>query len=186
MTEKEYTSTREKKTMEKQAVAADVKKMAVAPKENKKPEKTIEKTQETQKVEKKKIIEKKESACVRGINVPISDKYSREICKFIKGKTIQKAISDLEEVIRKKKAVPMKGEIPHRKGKIMAGRYPQIASKHFINLLKTLSANSNLNGLETPIITEAIANIGQRPYGRFGTVKRKRTHIMIKTMEKKK
>ena len=59
----------------------------------------------------------------------------------------------------------MKGEIPHRKGKIMSGRFPKNASEHFINLLKTLSANSNVNGLENPVIVEAIANIGERPFG---------------------
>jgi ribosomal protein L22 len=87
----------------------------------------------------------------------------------------------------------MKGEIPHRKGKgIMSGRYPRNAAEHFIKLLKTLKGNSNVNGIEEPIIVEAFANLGERPFGKFGAVRRKRTHIRIvaknkaKKQEKKK
>ena len=212
MTEKEYTSTREKKTIYKQTKAADAKKIPdiskaeiknkESPKESKKEEiKTEEKKAEVEKTPEKKESKKeeikteekkgisknkKESAYVRGVNVPISLKYSIDICKFIKRKRIQKAISDLEEVIVKKKAVPMKGEIAHRKGKIMSGKFPKVASEYFIKMLKTLDGNSNVNGLENPIISEAFANKGQMPYGRFGTVRRKRTHIIIKAEEEKK
>ena len=79
----------------------------------------------------------------------------------------------------------MKGEIPHRKGKIMGGRYPINSVKEFIKLLKSLQANANANGMDEPIIVEAIANQAYRPFGRFGRVRRKRTHISIKVMEKK-
>ena len=85
-----------------------------------------------------------------------------------------------------KKAIPMSGEIPHRKGKIMSGRYMTKSVGYFIRLLKNLKANANSNGLEEPIISEAIPNRASRPYGRFGAVKRKRTHIFIKAIEKKK
>ena len=102
---------------------------------------------------------------------------------FIKGKGIEKAINDLEEVISLKKPVPMKGEIPHRKG-MMSGRYPKKTAEHFIKLLKELSANANVNGLENTIISEAIANIASRPYSRFGRVRKKRTHVKIIVKEK--
>ena len=91
---------------------------------------------------------------------------------------------DLESVKKLKKAVPMKGEIPHRKGNIMSGRYPQKASRNFIVLLKSLSANANFNDMEEPIIVEAFANIGERPYGQFGRIRKKRSHIFIKAIEK--
>ena len=128
---------------------------------------------------------KKTEAVVNGTSLPISTKTSGAICRFIKYKKIKDAIADLEKVIAKKKAIPMRGEIPHRKGKIMAGRFPQKASKHFVELLKTLSANANVNGLENPIIVEAFANRASEPYGKFGRVKKKRTHIKIKCMERK-
>jgi hypothetical protein len=52
-------------------------------------------------------------------------------------------------------------------------------------MLKNLKANANMNEMEEPIITEAVPNRASRPYGRGG-MKRKRTHIFIKVVEKKK
>ena len=129
---------------------------------------------------KKETRKPKKEAVVNSFNAHLSTKTSSYVCKFIKNKSIEDAISDLELVIVQKKVVPMKGEIPHRKGKgIMSGRYPRNAAEHFIKLLKTLKGNSNVNGIEEPIIVEAVANLGERPFGKFGAVRRKRTHIRI-------
>jgi ribosomal protein L22 len=127
---------------------------------------------------------KKTEAIVRGLNLHMSTKQAAAICKFIKGKEIKKAVQELKEVLKLKKAIPMKGEIPHRKGEIMSGRYPQRASKIFIDLLNTLSANSEVNGLETPLVSGAIANIASRPYGRFGSIRKKRSHVTLIAREK--
>jgi large subunit ribosomal protein L22 len=149
------------------------------------------KSEDKQKEEKRKPIQKKpivkkEEVVVNGKSLPISTKYSMAICKFIKGKKIDKAIEDLEQVIAKKKAVPVKGEIPHRKGeKMMSGRFPKRASENFIKLLKSLQANANNHNVEKPIIVEAVANLASRPFGRFGRVRKKRTHITIKAREKR-
>ena len=147
-------------------------------------EKVPEKSSETK--EKKAVTPKikKDHAIVNAKGVPISAKYSKAICKFIKYKSIPKAIRDLEDVLTLKKAVPMKGEIPHRKGKIMSGRFPIRATKHFIILLKSLQGNATMHELENPIIVQAISNIGQQPAGKGG-IRRKRTHLTIKAMEKK-
>lgn len=133
----------------------------------------------------KKQLPKKTEAIVNGKSIHVSTKQSIAVCKFIKNKTIDKAIADLEQVILKKKAVPMKGEIAHKKGKIMSGKYFKKCSEAFIILLKSLKANSIANGLENPIISEAIANNAQKPYGKFGRIQRKRAHIKIKAIEKK-
>jgi len=135
---------------------------------------------ETKVKEKPKI--KKTRAIVNGYSIPVSTKKSMAICKFIKGKTIGKAIRDLEEVSKLKKAVPMKGEIPHRKGPMASGRFPQKTAKQFIVLLKSLAGNSS--EMTNPIIVEAIPNRASRPLGRFGRIKRKRTHIKIIAKEK--
>ncbi len=159
------------------------KKTVETPKEEK--EKPEKKENKEEKKERPKI--KKTETVVNSYNLPISTKYSVAICKFIKNKKIQDAIKDLEQVLVKKKAIPMKGEIPHRKGKrMMSGRFPKKATEYFIKTLKNLSSNVSMNDLENPIITEAVANIGSRPYGRFGRIRRKRTHIKIKAKEKKK
>jgi ribosomal protein L22 len=203
MTEKDYNPEQKmNKVAKKQAVA--VPKPTEAPKKEEKVEKNKDEKNAPQgrtpknvenistggkekkpvkKVEEKKI--KKTEAVVNVTGLPISTKYASSICKFIKYKKINDAISDLEQVIAKKKAVPMKGEIPHRKGRIMSGRFPKKASENFIVLLKSLLGNANANGLDEPIIVEAIPNMGARPFGRFGKVKRKRTHVRIKVIEKK-
>jgi len=152
--------------------------------ENKEPEK--KKAEETPVVPvQKKERPKRKNAVVNASNIPISTKHAAAICKFIKGKRIQKAIEELEQVAKLRKPIPMTGEIPHRKGDMMSGRFPQKASKEFIILLKSLSSNSIYNGLEDPIVTEAFANIGARPFGRGG-VRKKRTHIRIVAENKSK
>lgn len=159
--------------------------------ENKEPEqKSATDASDKKKPEKKKEVPKKPKKTEAVVNVrslPISFIHSKFICKFIKGKKIEKAIADLEDVVAKKRAVAMKGEYAHRKGEgVMAGRYPKKASENFIKILKSLQANSNVNGLDEPVIVEAVANIAQRPYGRFGRTRKKRTHVSIKVKEKGK
>ena len=146
-----------------------------------------EQIEEVEKKEKQKK-ERKTEARINAKDVPVSTKYAASICRFIRKKRIENAIKDLEQVLLHKKFIPVKGEIPHRKGagKIAsgAGRYINGTTKKFIILLKSLSANSSQNGLENPIISEAISNKAQRPYGRFGAVRRKRTHITLIARER--
>ncbi|MFH1917746.1 MAG: uL22 family ribosomal protein, partial [Nanoarchaeota archaeon] len=155
-------------------------------------EKQKEETKETPKEDKKKLPQKKavkkDDVAVNAKGLHISTKYAIELCKFVKGKKIDRAIEDLELVIVKKKSVPMKGEIPHRKGPggrgSGSGRYPKKASESFIMLLKSLRANANNHEVDDPVITEAVANIAQRPFARGGR-RRKRTHVTIKARERR-
>ncbi|MFH1152136.1 MAG: uL22 family ribosomal protein [Nanoarchaeota archaeon] len=155
-------------------------------------EKQKEETKETPKEDKKKLPQKKavkkDEVAVNAKGLHISTKYAIELCKFVKGKKIDRAIEDLELVIVKKKSVPMKGEIPHRKGPggrgSGSGRYPKKASESFIMLLKSLRANANNHEVDDPVITEAVANIAQRPFARGGR-RRKRTHVTIKARERR-
>jgi ribosomal protein L22 len=186
--EKDYNAQqRENKALSKQKKTEQNLERPLA-KEEKKLEETKTEEKKTENVAKKKQIQvKKDEASVNGISLPISTKDSVAICKFIRGKPIEKAIADLELVSKFKKAIPMKGEIPHRKGKgIMAGRYMTKPVGYFIKMLKNLQANANVNGIEEAIIVEVIPNRASRPYGRFGRIKRKRTHIHIKVAEKNK
>jgi len=124
---------------------------------------------------------RKTEAVVHGKSLFISTKHAVAICNLIRGKNIDKAISIMEDAEKMKIAVPMRGEIPHRKGKIMSGRYPVKAAKEFIKLLKSLRANALMNELELEkykIFCKA--NIASRPYRRFGKGRFKRTHIEIK------
>ena len=142
---------------------------------------------EADKPEKKKEIfgrAKKTEAIVNARDLPVSTKHAIAICNYIRRKDIDKAISMLEEVGKMKKAIPMKGEIPHRKGKIMSGRYPVKAVGEFIRLLKSLKANAIANELELEkYVIFCKANVAARPYRRFGTMKFKRTHVTLKLIE---
>jgi ribosomal protein L22 len=158
--------------------------------ENKKEEtkNKVETVKTEEKKEKKQIQKtKKEEAVANGISFPISTKDSVAICKFIRGKKLDKAIEDLEEVLKFKKVIPMNAGYPHRKGKgVMAGRYHTKPVGFFVRLLKDLKANANMNGIDEPIIVEAIPNRAARPYGRFGRIQRKRTHLFVKVIENSK
>lgn len=140
----------------------------------------------TKKKESKTVVKipKKDEALAKGRNLHASMKQCMYICRFIKNNSIDDAIKDLEEVIRMKKIVPFRGEIPHRKGKIMSGRYPVNASKLFIPVLKSLKGNvlANQMDLDKSRIYFASASWASRPPkhsgGRF-----KRTNIILKARE---
>ncbi|MBS3088318.1 hypothetical protein J4402_00905 [Candidatus Pacearchaeota archaeon] len=131
---------------------------------------------------------KKDEAIARGLAVHMSKKHAMYICSFIKNKSIDESINYLEQVIKLKKVIPFKGEIPHRKGKgIMSGRYPVNASKLFISILKSLKGNVIVNQmeLENTRITFASACWAARPMRR-GSVKGKRTNVILKAREVRK
>jgi ribosomal protein L22 len=150
------------------------------------PEKKEEKPENKEEAEKKKVpqkVEKKEFAIINAKDKKISTKHAIAICNFIRYKPIEKAISELEMVIEKKIAIPMKGEIPHRKG-MAGGRYPIKACKEFIIILKSLSGNCVNCKVESPIIATAKADLASRPYRRGGSRKFKRTHVTLIAREK--
>ena len=148
-----------------------------------KQEKKEEQKKESKKESLKQTKEKKEEAVARGLSLHVSKKQCMYICRFIKNKSIDKAILDLEQVIKLKRAIPFKGEIPHRKG-MMSGRYPVKASKLFINLLKGLKGNISVNNLDLDktVIYFASANWASRPLRREGR-KAKRTSVTLKARE---
>ena len=124
---------------------------------------------------------KKTEAIVRGRNLPISIKHAVAICNLIREKNIDTSILVLEKAEKMKIAVPMRGEISHRKGKIMSGRYPIKAVKEFIRLLKSLKANALMNELETEKYKISCkADVAPRAYRRFGAGRFKRSHVDIK------
>jgi ribosomal protein L22 len=129
---------------------------------------------------------KKDHAIVRNESVHISKRHGMYICSFIKGKSIDTAISQLQDVIILKRAVPFKGEIPHRKGDIMSGRYPVAAAKIFIPMLKNLKGAVLFNGMDITKarISTAYTNFAPRPQRRGG-MKGKRASVFIEAREVK-
>lgn len=140
-----------------------------------------QKTEEKMKDKKSVIKNVKNEAIVNGNSLSMSTKEAVAICNFIRGREIDSAIKRLEKVVEFKLAVPMKGEIPHRKGNIMSGRYPVKAVKEFIRLLKSLKANGTVNGLELEKFKLfCMSNQASRPYKRFGQGRMKRSNVVIK------
>ena len=82
----------------------------------------------------------------------ISHKHAREIAVAIKGMSVEKARSFLEDVVRLKRAVPFRryyNEVGHKSDTgVMAGRYPQKAAGEFIKLLDNLESNAEYRGMD--------------------------------------
>lgn len=128
---------------------------------------------------------KKEEAIALGTNLHASKKHCMYICNFIKGKPIDQAIAELGEVLKFKRVIPMKGEIPHRSAPgIMSGRYPIKTSQQFIPLLKALKGNAIVNGLELDKtrITYGSSTWASRPQKRGG-MRFKRAYVVLKARE---
>jgi len=180
----------EKKLEEKIAGTGEkeeVKNPEPAEKKEEKRDKKIDGKKEDKKKESK--TKRKTEAKVYGSDLPISTKHSIAICRFIRGKRIDEALVLLGEAVKMKRAVPMKGEVPHRKGKGMErGRYPVNALKQFTKLVKQLAANASVNEMELEKgRIECKADRANRPYKRFGSMRFKRTNVLLKlTIQKQK
>ena len=161
-------------------------KAVAAPASEEKPKETKPGKSEKKKPEVKEI-KPKDSAVVRGVSLRISSKYCFAICRMIKGKSPERAIEMLEQVVKEKLAVSMpQRELAHRPGKGMAGgRYPKKASLEIIHILKQLKANAIINGIDNPIITIAKANKASRPFKSKGR-RAKRTHVFLEVKERTK
>jgi large subunit ribosomal protein L22 len=154
-----------------------------------KPEKVEKKEKkEEKKTEKPKVVpkpkEKPLEAKARAEYVPVSTKQAVNVCRFVKGKNVDKAIIYLEDVIKLKKAIPFvrhKTHTSHRKG-MEAGRFPKKVSKVVIELLKSAKANANYLGLDEDklIVTRAVPNRAFSKSSRRGRT----THFEIKVAER--
>ena len=106
--------------------------------------------------------------------LPVSPKHSIEIANFIRNKQVNEAISQLQEVVAKKRPLPFKTfnkNVPHRHGLIGwdAGRYPRNATLAVIRLLESVKKNAEYSGLDTEKlkIVHAAANRGRAQRGFF-------------------
>ena len=79
-----------------------------------------------------------------GKELKISPKASNEICRRIRGMTVENAIELLEDVIEMKRSIPYKRynkRVAHRK-EGAGGRFPVKASKHILKVLEGAIANA--------------------------------------------
>jgi large subunit ribosomal protein L22 len=131
------------------------------------------------------------TARANGKELPISPRHSIEICRSIKGKTVEEAVTFLEDVIDKRKAVPYRrhtGGVPHRKGKgITSGRYPMKAAKAILKIVEQARNNAEFKEITGSLkIIHAAAHRGRpwqswqpRAHGRSTPKNRETVNIEI-------
>jgi large subunit ribosomal protein L22 len=133
---------------------------------------------------------KENMAKVTGRSTPVSTKQAIVISDLLRGMNLQKAKSYLEEVIKKKKAVPFtrfNHGIGHKTG-MGPGRYPLNSSKEILELLKSAESNAQFKGMNISNIIIAYMNASKAAtawhYGRQRRRQMKRTNITIILTEK--
>jgi len=128
-----------------------------------------------------------------GRELSISHKAAREVCKTIKGMTLDQARTYLNNVTLKKQPIPFKRykkKAGHRHGleKAYAGRYPVKAAQKILKVLEGAEANAESKGLdpERLKITHAVAYPGikikrytTRAFGRSSPKFQTLTHIEL-------
>ena len=124
-----------------------------------------------------------------GRDIALSPKAAIEICKFVKGKSVEKARGILELVKEEKLAVPYTratNGAGHKPGKVGPGKYPFKGAVEFLKLLKQLEANAQNKGLSSSLtIIHACTQRAAEPsrYGRKRRVQVKRCHVELAAME---
>ncbi|VVB60792.1 50S ribosomal protein L22 [uncultured archaeon] len=98
-------------------------------------------------------------------NRRLSWKDSIEVARFIKGMKTTKAKAFLEDVVKMKRAVPLKkfnDNRGHKPGKLGPGRYPVNVSLAFLELINSAEKNAENKGLDVKslIVQYAFANKG--------------------------
>lgn len=124
-----------------------------------------------------------------GVSLPISMKHSREICEFVKHKSVQKVKLMLDKVQETELAVPFtrfNKNIGHKPG-MAAGRYPVKAAAEIKKVVENAEANAQFKGLNVNnlVIVHACAKLAPRPF-RFGRQrgrKMRKAHVEIIVQE---
>ncbi len=138
------------------------------------------------------------TAKASGREIRVSHKAAREVCRTIKGKTLNNAKAYLRDVIDKKKPVPFrryKKKLGHRHGieKAFAGRYPIKTAQQILHVVEAAEANAENKGLDVDRlrILHAAAYPGTklkqytpRAHGRSSPKYETTTHIEIFLEEK--
>lgn len=94
-----------------------------------------------------------------GKEMPVSPKFAREVAGMIRGMKVETAQKALEDVIDKKRAVPLKRynkRVSHKAG-VGPGRCPVKAAKAILGVLNSAASNAEYKGLD--VSNMAIATI---------------------------
>ena len=116
-------------------------------------------------------------AIVNAKSLRISTKESCEICNLVRNKTAKKAKMILNQVIKMERAVPYKkylGDVPHRPGKMAAGRYPIKACAEILRIIQSGEANARNKGMNDNLIVFHISASKASKQFHYGSKRRTR------------
>ena len=125
-----------------------------------------------------------------GRDMPISLKDAVNLCHALKGMRLDDAKDYLEDIIKKKRAVPYfryLDSVSHRRG-IGPGRYPVKEARYFLKVLENAEANAEDKDLDMDnlYIMHIAAHKGRvfksytpRAYGRSTEIRRDRVHLEV-------
>ncbi len=85
-----------------------------------------------------------------GREMPVSPKFAREVAGMVRGMKLETAQRALEEVIEKKRPVPLKRynkRVSHKAG-VGPGRYPVKAAKAILGVIDSAAMNAEYKGLD--------------------------------------
>ncbi|MFP4523033.1 MAG: 50S ribosomal protein L22 [Candidatus Nanoarchaeia archaeon] len=120
-----------------------------------------------------------------GRDLPISTKAAINICKAIRGKSLEKAENILADVLSFKRPIAFTrftDGVGHRRGAFASGRYPKKAVREILSVLmgaKTNAANIGLS--EDLVLVHVCAHKASSPLhqGRQRRREMKRTHVEV-------
>lgn len=100
-------------------------------------------------------LDPEKTAKASGREIRVSPKHAREVCRTVKGMTLNKAKAYLRDVMQKKKPIPFtrfNKKAAHRHGlpikSAFAGRYPVKAATKILNVIEAAEANAENKGLD--------------------------------------
>jgi len=100
-----------------------------------------------------KGLDETKSVLASGRDLNISFKEAVEVCRYIKGRSLEEVKAILNDIIEGKRAIPFrrfKKKVPHHKnnGKIGSARYPIKVAKELLKLVESLESNAEFKGLD--------------------------------------
>ncbi|MBE6519269.1 MAG: 50S ribosomal protein L22 [Thermoplasmata archaeon] len=98
-----------------------------------------------------------------GREMPVSPKFAREVAGMVRGMKLETAQRALEEVIEKKRPVPLKRynkRVSHKAG-VGPGRYPVKAAKAILSVIDSAAANAEFKGLDTSNLAIATISVSR-------------------------
>jgi large subunit ribosomal protein L22 len=129
-----------------------------------------------------------------GKDLPISMKVSSEVCRFIRGRSVDRARKILMDCIDVKKAIPYtryNHSVAH-KTKIGPGRFPVKTCENIIGIIDSAVANAQFKGINTSnlfvyhICVQKSSQAWHPGRKRRRQMKRSHIEVVLKEMESKK